>query len=218
MRRPFLLIALTLLVALAGIGGQGIGVAAQEGTPTAVDAAMGALERTDVRYLLPYTPDGLNPALTVSGEESGTCDSPSVAAADRPDAWRCFSTGALDPCFENPFGAVEPPIELACMSDPWSTEVVLFTTTAPLPREKEMVDPAADATPPPWALELANGEQCGILTGATAIYAGMRINYGCVGQGYVIGEPSRQGPVWVVSYLPDGGLATELVAVTVAWT
>lgn len=202
------------IVAFTLIAGAGFGrgAGAQEATP----ASGPALGRTNVRYALPYTANGLNPALNVPGRDTGTCDIPSAASAGRPDAWRCISTGALDPCYENPFDAVEPPIDLACMVSPWSRDVVLFTTTAPLPRQKE-VEMANAPPPPPWALELATGEQCEILTGATAAYAGMRINYGCTGQGSIIGEPDRSQPVWVVNYLPPDGLATELVAVTTAW-
>jgi hypothetical protein len=208
-----LLVVASTLIAGFGVGGDPVErVIAQEATPVVTGAS--ALERTDIRYLLPYTPDGLNPALTVAGNETGDCVE-SAAAADRPDAWRCLSGGPLDPCFENPFGASETPIELACLSSPWSSEVVLFTATTPLPREKE---PADFMAAPPWALELANGEQCAVITGATAIFAGMRLNYGCTGQGAVIGEPDRGQPIWTVDYLPENGLATERVAVTVAWT
>jgi hypothetical protein len=211
-----LLIVASVVIAAAGLG-EGVldRAVAQDATPEAVEAVNVAASGTNVRYLLPYTPDGLNPALTVTGHETGACDV-SAAAADRPDAWRCISTAALDPCFENPFGAVDPPIELACLNSPWSRDVVLFSSTAPLPREK---DPAAEqAEAPPWALELANGVRCDLITGATAVYAGLRLNYGCTGQGVVIGEPDRGDPLWTVSYLPPNGLATERVAVTVAWT
>ena len=52
-------------------------VVAQDATPTtepeSVDVTTG-LARTDQRYFLPFTPDGLNPALSVTGNEQGLAD------------------------------------------------------------------------------------------------------------------------------------------------
>ena len=118
--------------------------------------------------------------------------------------------------------------ELACAAAPWATDVVLFRLTEPLSRQKDGVpvdgEPAApvdEADPDPWempwALELANGERCTLLTGATVVLAGERLHYGCEGGGSVLGEVDRHGPVWVVSYLADGAVGTTLVDVTVAW-
>ena len=59
---------------------------AQDATPTAVSVS-GGDNRTDVRYILPFTPDGLNPGLTATTTEDGMCGFPSSAALDRPDAW-----------------------------------------------------------------------------------------------------------------------------------
>jgi len=70
----------------------------------------------------------------------------------------------------------------------------------------------------PWALELANGERCTLLSGATSVLAGERINYGCEGGGVVLGAAHRGQPVWTVSYLADQSVATNVVEVAVAWT
>ena len=105
--------------------------------------------------------------------------------------------------------------------------MVLFTTARPLPREKaDGAEPAPgsrregeDPAPPPlpWALELANGARCAPITGASAIFAGMRLNYACDDQGSVLGDVDRGEPVWTVSYLPPDGIASELMEVTIAW-
>lgn len=228
----------------------------QEATPVP-----GGLDRTNVRFVLPFGPDGLLPDLRVAGEVRGTCGEQSLALFDRGDAWFCneAETGAIhDPCFENPFQPIDEPERLACMASPDAGEVILLTATEPLQRDKDAEPPppapaAPDAgiepggpagggqagAPPmppppppvaneaaaalsgldlPWALDLANGKRCGLLTGATAALAGMRINYGCADGGFVIGEVDRSQPVWVVNYYDEGTLATELVAVETVWT
>lgn len=70
----------------------------------------------------------------------------------------------------------------------------------------------------PWAMELAGGERCTILTGATAVLAGMRINYGCEGGGSVLGDVDRSGPVWTVAFWDGASLDAETVEVASAWT
>ena len=83
-------------------------VAAQDVTPAA-----GSTARTDIRYVLPFGPDGLNPGLTATATEEGVCGFASSAALDRPDAWDCISADdqIFDPCFENPFITPDEPGE-----------------------------------------------------------------------------------------------------------
>lgn len=229
---------------------------AQEATPAAEPAGA---ERTNVRYFLPYTPDGLAADLTEVGEASGVCLFPSLANVGRPDAWACMeleTSEILDPCFEDPFPPMDEPAQLACVASPFSPEVVRFTLTQPLQRLKEgapedagasqgpgapqpamppasgpgggpdaqdaaPAEAAAEAIDPreiPWALELANGTRCGLLTGATAVLAGQRINYGCEDGGFVLGEVDHALPMWTVTYLAEGASATDLVDVVTAWT
>lgn len=206
---------------------------AQEATPAAGESeSPGRVGRTDTRYVLPFTADGLNSSLTVSSTIEGICDFESSIASTRPDAWGCSTGGGvLDPCFENPFLATDEPGQLACFDTPWSTDVVLLTLTAPLSREKEgAVEAGADNAQPttaestigpwdlPWAIELANGDRCALMHGTLFFMAGQTIYYGCERGGTVLGEPDRGRPVWVVSYVADGALATDLVDVVAAWT
>ena len=132
----FLSVVVVMLFVITVLGGQAI-ARAQDATPAA-----GLTARTDVRYLLPFGPDGLNGGLTATTEEEGTCAYPSSAALDRPDAWDC--TGAegqiYDPCFENPFPPSDEPGQVACVDSPFSTDVVVLTLTEPLVREKEAPD------------------------------------------------------------------------------
>lgn len=254
---------LVLIIALVGMGAGTGAATAQEATPASGDVA--SVARTNVRYFLPYTPDGLASGLTVTETVSGICAESSLADLGRPDAWTCSdleTSERYDPCFENPFGPMEEVEELVCATAPFDTDVVGFTLTEPLQRFKDLdrqgmapgdgpddarapdqapdgygaaADPMAGmdesmAAPEdmaeaavhpldiPWALELANAERCTLLTGATAVLAGERINYGCEGGGMVFGEVNRDGPLWTVSYLAEDAFASDLVAVTVAWT
>ena len=229
MRR--LLVALCTLLALALAGP--MLVSAQDATP---EAGAGATEvtRTDVRYLLPFGEDGLNPALTASATVEGVCGFSSIVALDRPDAWDCISADneIFDPCFEPFMMDPEELGQLACVEAPFSTEVTLLTLTAPLVREKEVPDPgtdpsmamgqsADDAIDPwdlPWALELVNGDQCTLLHGTLTVLAGQIAHYGCVNGGMVLGETNRTQPIWTVSYLAEGESASRLVDVAVAWS
>ncbi len=129
----FLSLIVITLLGVTALGGQPA-VEAQEATPAAGQSA-----RTDVRYVLPFGPDGLNPGLTVTATEEAVCGFPSSAALDRPDAWDCIGAGGqvYDPCFENPFTLPDEPGEVACLESPFTTDVVVLTLTDPLVRQKE---------------------------------------------------------------------------------
>jgi hypothetical protein len=229
MRR--LLVALCALLTLA-LAGPAV-IAAQEATPEPGTVAI-SVTRTDIRYLLPFTPDGLNPELTATATVEGSCGFSSIAVLDRPDAWDCISADneIFDPCFEQPMQLPDELGQLACIDSPFTTEVTLLNLTAPLMREKEAADgPGADPSPGiqdadeaitawdlPWALELANGDQCSLLHGTLTVMAGQTVHYGCVEGGMVLGETDRSQPVWMVSYLADGDIASNLVEVIVAWS
>jgi hypothetical protein len=226
-----LLVALSALLALALVGP--VMVSAQDATPAA-DPGATDVSRTDVRYLLPFGPDGLNPGLTVSATVEGVCGFSSIVALDRPDAWDCISTEneIFDPCFEPFMQDPEELAQLACVEAPFATEVTLLTLTEPLVREKEAADPGADPSLDmgqsaddtlapwdlPWALELANGDRCTLLHGTLIVLAGQTVHYGCEDGGMVLGETDRTQPVWTVSYMAEGEVASRLVAVTVAWS
>jgi hypothetical protein len=219
-----LIVIVIMLFGITALGGQSL-TRAQDATPAA-----GATARTDVRYVLPFGPDGLNPGLTATTEEAGVCGFPSAAALERPDAWDC--TGAdgqiYDPCFENPFLLPDDPGQVACFDSPFTTDVVVLTLTDPLVRQKEapdaamaMAQAAGVALEPwdlPWALELANGDQCTLLGGTLSVVAGETAHYGCTDGGVVFGEVNHRQPVWTVNYLAEGEVASRLVEVVAAWS
>ncbi len=226
-----LLVALSALLALTLVGP--VMVSAQHATPAAGSGATD-VTRTDVRYLLPFGPDGLNPGLTVSATVEGVCGFSSIVALDRPDAWDCISTDneIFDPCFEPFMQHPEELGQLACVEAPFATEVTLLTLTEPLVREKEAADPGADPSLEmgqsaddtlapwdlPWALELANGDRCTLLHGTLTVMAGQTAHYGCENGGAVFGEVNHSQPVWTVNYLAADDAASNLVEVVAAWT
>jgi hypothetical protein len=209
------LLAIVLVVPLA--------VIAQDSTPQAQTAAPAAPARTNARIFLPYTANGLNDTLTVAGNETGVCGFSSIATASRDDAWECTTTSnrIYDPCFENPFAPADQPGELACITSPFDKNVVVLALDEPLARQKD-----APAVAPgevnfgawelPWALELANGDQCLLLSDVDVVMAGESVYYEC-GGGSILGDLNRGQPLWTVSYLADGDVGTTLTDVAVAW-
>jgi hypothetical protein len=212
-----LVVLLCALVALVGFAP--LAATGQEATPEtgASDAA-----RTDTRYVIPFGPDGLNAGLTVTENLTGSCAFGSITTPDRPDAFECLGDGdqVLDPCFENPFAPPDEPGEVACIADPFSTEVLLVAVDAPLPREKDA--PAGDEEIQPWdlpwALELANGDRCTLLHGTLYVLAGQTVYYGCEQNGAILGEVNHERQVWTVNYLADGAAVSGLLDVTAAWS
>ena len=224
MRR--LLVGITAFLAFGPLG-----VAAQEATPTTVEPAAGLTPtRTDTRYVVPFTPDGLNPSLTVTSTVEGACTFGSVIANSRPDAWGCTTDGGVvDPCFENAYLPADEATEVVCFDSPWSSDVVVLKLTAPLSREKEEPDGGMSGVADtaneviqswdlPWALELANGDRCSLMHGTLVVMAGQVVHYGCENGGMILGETDRDQPVWTVSYLAEGEVASQLVDVLTAWT
>ena len=217
MRR--LLVLVSALVALLTIGP--LAALGQEATPEPGGAA---LVRTDTRYVIPYGPDGLNAGLTVRETLTGTCTDDSIVVSDRADAFQCLGNGdqIYDPCFENPFAPRDKPGDVACVPDPFSSEVVVLTVKDPLPREKEArVGQGESPFAPwdlPWALELANGDRCTLLGGTLYELAGQVVYYGCEQHGAVLGVVDHGQPLWTVNYQAEGDVASRLVEVMTAWS
>jgi hypothetical protein len=214
---PFMsaLIALLMVVPLAA--------RAQDATPAATEATMVEPARTDARIFVPFTKDGLNSAFTATNE-TGDCSAGSLLTSNRDDAWECTSATnrIYDPCFENPWAPEDQPGALACIASPFDTEVVLLTPGGPLERTKESPNLAPGevnfgAWELPWALELANGEQCVLQSEVGGVIAGESVYYACQNGGSILGDLNRDRPVWTVSYLADGAVGTTLTSVAVAW-
>jgi hypothetical protein len=220
MRRLLVLTGIVSLLVLVPMA-----VIAQDSAPEAQpEATAGDATRTIPAYVFPYDSDGLNADLTVTANVSGVCDSDSLMATGRPDAWDCLGEDnqVYDPCFENPFAptsSADAPGELACMTSPFTHEVVLLALNAPLDRDK-VAGPGndADSWNLPWGLELAGGEQCFLLSNIEVVLAGEAVHYECIDGGTVLGVVDRSQPLWTVIYLADGEMVTTLADVAVAWS
>jgi hypothetical protein len=222
---PRLLVLVSLLVAFVTIAP--VAAFSQEATP---EPGTAAATRTDMRYVVPFGPDGLNPGLTATATEEGVCSFASAVALERPDAWACIGAEdqIYDPCFENPFIAPDEPGQVACLDSPFTTDVVVLTLSAPLVREKEapdagmnMAQAAGVSIEPgdlPWAVELANGDQCTLLRGTLIVLAGQTVHYGCANGGAILGEVQHQDARWTVNYLAEGEVASNVVEVVTAWS
>ena len=109
---------------------------------------------------------------------SGECFSGS-AATTRRDAWRCrVGNRIYDPCFSS--GSARGVV--ICPTNLRLTGGIRIRLTQPLPRRFGN-NRAPSLALQPWDIELANGWRCRILTGATDVFSGMRLNYGCSGGG-----------------------------------
>jgi hypothetical protein len=67
-------------------------------------------------------------------------------------------------------------------------------------------------------VRLADGKRCGFLGGATAGIRGMRLNYGCIGGGYLVGDVRRGGGAWTIRWSRNGRSGPlPFVAIATAW-
>ncbi len=167
---------------------------------------------TQIRLVLPFTAPGTL-GLTVSAHVTGMCFTGSLADSGRSDAWRCMSGNRIyDPCFA---GFIAAKTVVACLSSPTAAAAVVLTPTGGVPlqeaNKKDLL------TSLPWSLDLVNGASCGLLTGATAAFAGMRLSYGCTNRGSVIGEVDRSQLRWRAFYQAPNATTASLVDVATAW-
>lgn len=201
-----------ILVAMLALGFRGGTLGAQQ-LPAA----------TEVKIFVPFTPGGeLNPSLRVRGTETVPRCQAGAITTTRPDAWRCITA---DPCFVPQFAADQ--MTLACVTAPWSGEVMLLTVQTPLRSSEECMMPPLcrqqlNLDRAPWALELANGARCTLFTGTIPSLAGIGLTYGCADPtgtagGATRGVVDRSQPVWRIFFLPEGGYVMEQVDVLVAW-
>lgn len=213
-------IIVIVLAALAG-GARAHGIRAQE-----------AGSGTQIKIFVPWNTDGtLNSTVTVSSQEildpPGGCQAGAIST-QRPDAWRCVTA---DPCFAPPLAAADADqTTLACARAPWTDSVTLLTISGPL-RSGEDCQTAPRCRQPlnldanPWAVELANGVRCTLMTGTISSLGGVGLVYGCEdASGMPAGDAgtARQGldrsqPTWQVFYRAPGSGVLEQVGVAVAW-
>lgn len=168
---------------------------------------------TAVRVYSPFEGTQLKKNLIVESTVSGSCWTGSIAMSGRSDAWRCMAGNDIsDPCYVGQLSNGH----VAVCGGPFSSRVTIIKLTAPLS--------SSDANQPtgtrgdPSALELGDGSQCEMITGATNAINDMRLNYGCAGdRESVYGDPDRSTSPWRVHVVTTGSSTMRLVNVRVAW-
>jgi len=100
-----------------------------------------------------------------------------------------------DPCFSDSVGFSKYVI---CPLYTPGSKVLRIKLTRKLPSDANRSgDPTRS---PPWAVRTRSGTWCTMMTGASGVIAGMRINYGCGGGGYLLGVPRRSSVTWTIFF------------------
>ena len=160
-----------------------------------VAAAGSAAQTTRVTVYRPFTNGKSSTGFTVVRTAKGQCFSGSVADPRR-DAWRCSIGNAItDPCFSD--AAV--PSWVACPEDgsPFGMRVVRLALSKALPKSLGNHGSAGQGNP--WVIKLAGGMICTFLTGATFVFHGQRVNYGCDKKTFLAGSPTRSSATWTIT-------------------
>ncbi|HSY16424.1 MAG TPA: hypothetical protein VK816_10575 [Jatrophihabitantaceae bacterium] len=154
------------------------------------------------------------PSVAVARSVRGTCFGASIEV-NGPGVYRCFAGNTIDdPCFAGPSGPAGPTgptgvgQQLVCVQDPWS-QAELLTLTAALPT----VVPIASTRP--WALQLADGQQCRAIDGQAPSQGAFEFNFACGTGAYAVyGGNAPSGQVDLVNPL---GSPPRAIAVSVIW-
>lgn len=147
--------------------------------------------KTNVITFAPWAHGQLRQGYTVASKAKGSCFANGLTT-NRPDAWRCFiGNDIYDPCFSGTAHATV----VACAEDPFVRRVILLTLQKPVGSVNETL-PMLQPQDQPWGLRLTNGETCSFATGATDVAQGMRMNYECKGNDFIVGLPNRSKPLW----------------------
>ena len=183
-------------VLLAGCGGTSHSLtASQPATTQAVAKVAPAPAPTQNRIFTAVSPSG-SPTIKVTSSADGECWEGSLLTP-RAEAWRCTVNNYIeDPCFTSGYETVVCPT-----GGPWTgagVEVRLETPVSSLSHRNTGKWPSG-ASPIPWALQLADGSDCLLASGATSVVDGMRQNYECKPGGlWLYGDPDRSSPVWTI--------------------
>ncbi|KTD57214.1 hypothetical protein [Legionella shakespearei] len=132
----------------------------------------------------------------------GVCYSQSQLIT-REDAWRCQAEGRFyDPCFVKTGGKR---MEALCPQSPWVGDSVQINVSAPLNNEQHATLDMSRTFP--WAVELANGEQCQAVQ-TNEVYDAMPVRYRCSNNNLLIGYLQRCKTVWSMLEKTPNGVVT----------
>lgn len=182
---------------------------------TSTPAATAPPPATRVETFSPWAAAGtLAPGIKVlSRYPGGRCTMRSSFDEGNQYAWRCFiASGAFyDPCFAP--AAQSGVTQVACSDSPWSGAVIV-SLARPLARSSRGT-PGPSAAKYPWAMVLANGQECGLIKGTAPLMDGVTFYFGCT-DGYASFPGTRTEP-WTVNYAAGNSSPMTPVAVTTAF-
>jgi len=175
-------------------------------------SAAGASSPTQVTVYRAYANGKVAPGLTIVRTAKGECFAGSIADP-RSDAWRCsVGNSVADPCFSDK--AVASWVLCPLDGSPFGTKLLRISLSKALP--KGLANHGSAGQGNPWAIKLTHGRICTFLTGATFVFHGKRVNYGCTRQIFLAGSPNRTKPVWTITLGTSPKGAAKVVPVVVA--
>lgn len=147
------------VLGLSLLGALAVSVGILEAAGSSAPASTMRLAKTEVVRVRPVDGQGhLSPGYTVTETvEGANCPLPSVKVDGQTSS--CEAGSAIyDPCWVEAGDPTRPSV--LCMPNPWDHEVQRLLTTGDIVTDA----PAPDW--PPWAFQLADGQQCRVSTGA----------------------------------------------------
>jgi hypothetical protein len=152
---------------------------------------------TTVVHISPVNRKGdLLPGYSISHDRSGAkCES---GSEETGDAYRCFAGNRFyDPCW-----VASGRTQVICLPAPWSFTAVRLEVTKGYDNAGRSTKTASI----PWGVQLTDGVQCALLSGATSTVKGKRVNYACAHVKYVlIGNVDKVHKVWSVRKAKPAG-------------
>ncbi|MGC9974987.1 MAG: hypothetical protein ABSC36_06335 [Gaiellaceae bacterium] len=212
MKRTLGIGALMLLVLAAGCGGNKARSESTSSTRATLPAKQGSADRTSIHLYTPFDSVSVAAGIRIMRTVSGYCWSSSFADV-RNDAFRCFVGNEIyDPCFAAQYGSAH---YVLCPLYTPDAKVLRIDLARKLPPNSASGDPTRY---PPWAVQTISGKWCTIITGASGYIAGMRVEYGCIGGGILLGNPRRATKTWTIFYASSYKASQyQLVMLRSAW-
>jgi hypothetical protein len=180
------LVVLPILLCAALAAGPWMAVGSAAAHPAARPAALGP---TVVTHVSPVSSHGdlLSGYSITKRHNHAKC---SAGSDTTHNTYRCFAgNGVYDPCWVQSTKSL-----VVCLDAPWSFRLVQLKV-----KHYSNSGRTTTSSKTPWGLQLANGVQCGLATGATTLIAGKRLSYFCAHVKYVLyGGVDRSGRVWTI--------------------
>lgn len=191
----------------------------------ALSAREPAPSSTDVKVFVPsaIVTDVANPPSSFR-KVSGHCWVGAATDEGRFDAWKCGGANEVfDPCFELEDWPHHN--RVFCFETPWDesgvtiqlTQDLAYDERNALDDEEASISPQKIAKSIPWAVETVAGDHCVMQSGATSVIFGMRYNYECTDESWIIGDIDREDVRWYSFMLRPGSREIVRVQLRVAW-